>query len=130
MVKIRLPVLLRLDESLSEGGASYDYPIITVEHVLPQSPSEGSKWLEWWPEEETRFEYVHRLGNLALLSRRKNSQAQNFEFERKKSEYFRHGGVSPYALTTQVLNEKEWTPQVVEIRQKLLVDTLKNVWRL
>lgn len=129
-VKIRLPVLLRLDEALSGGEASYDYPIITVEHVLPQSPSQGSKWLEWWPEEQTRSKYLHRLGNLALLSRRKNSQAQNFEFERKKNEYFCHGGVSRYALTTQVLNEKEWTPQVVEARQKLLIDTLRKVWRL
>lgn len=109
VVKIRLPILLRLDEALSGGGATFDFPIITVEHVLPQSPSANSKWLEWWPDEEERYANVHRLGNLALLSRRKNSQASNFDFDRKKEEYFKRGGVSPFPLTTQVLNKEEWT---------------------
>jgi len=130
VVKIRLPVLLRLDEALSEGEAAYDYPIITVEHVLPQTPGEDSEWLEWWPDEEEREGNVHRLGNLALLSRRKNSQAQNFEFERKKKEYFQRRGVAPFALTTQVLNEQEWTHDVVMERQKQLVEKLKGVWSL
>ena len=130
VVKIRLPVLLRLDEALSEGEATYDYPIITVEHVLPQSPEDESTWLEWWPDEDEQEENVHRLGNLALLSRRKNSQAQNYEFERKKTEYFQRRGVAPFALTTQVLNETEWTPEVVEERQKQLVNKLKEVWDL
>lgn len=130
VVKIRLPLLLRLDEALSEGEASYDFPIISVEHVLPQSPPVGSKWLKWWPDEEQRQEYVHKLGNLVLLSRRKNSQAKNYEFERKKEEYFQRGGISPFALTTQVMNETKWTPEVVEERQRQLVDKLKEVWDL
>ncbi len=130
VVKIRLPVLLRLDEALSEGEAAYDYPIITVEHVLPQTPGEGSQWLEWWPDEQEREENLHRLGNLALLSRRKNSQAQNFEFERKKKEYFQRKGVAPFALTTQVLNQQEWTRDVVMERQEQLVEKLKEVWDL
>jgi uncharacterized protein with ParB-like and HNH nuclease domain len=130
VVKIRLPVLLRLDTALSEGEARYDFPIISVEHVLPQKPPEGSKWLKWWPDEEERDDNTHRLGNLVLLSRRKNSQAKNYEFKRKKEEYFQRKGVSAFALTTQVLNETEWTPEIVEERQKELVDKLKEVWNL
>jgi len=130
VVKIRLPILLRLDEALSEGEARYDFPVISVEHVLPQTLKDESTWLEWWPDEDEREENLHRLGNLVLLSRRKNSQAQNYEFERKKAEYFQRKGVSPFALTTQVLNEAEWTPEVVEERQKQLVDKLKEVWDL
>jgi hypothetical protein len=34
--KIRLYVLLRLDSELSKGQATYNYPTISVEHVLPQ----------------------------------------------------------------------------------------------
>jgi hypothetical protein len=130
IVKIRLPILLRLDEALSGGEATYDYPILTVEHVLPQSPSADSKWFEWWPDEEEMVNNVHRLGNLVLLSRRKNSQASNFEFERKKKEYFQRGGVSPFSLTTQVLQESEWTPAIVAKRQNHLLETLKKVWDL
>ncbi|QZZ18954.1 HNH endonuclease [Leptothermofonsia sichuanensis E412] len=69
--RIRQYVLLRLDSALAQGEASYDYSVITVEHVLPQNPSEGSIWLQWFPVEEERIQYVHRIGNLALLSRKK-----------------------------------------------------------
>jgi uncharacterized protein with ParB-like and HNH nuclease domain len=130
VVKIRLPVLLRLDEALSSGGAQYNYNIISVEHVLPQNPPENSQWLQWWTDEEERENWVHCLGNLVLLSRRKNSQARNYDFETKKDKYFKKKGVSPFALTTEVLNEDKWTPDTVKKRQKRLVETLKNVWNL
>lgn len=122
--------MLRLDEALAEGEASYGFPIISVEHVLPQQPPKESKWLEWWPDDEERAEYLHRLGNLALLSRRKNSQAKNYEFKKKKERYFKRGGVSPFPLTTQVLNEREWTPKVVKQRQEQLMNKLKEIWDL
>jgi hypothetical protein len=129
--KIRLFVLLRLDSELSKGQARYNFSIITVEHVLPQDPEADSIWMKWFPTEELREIYTHRLGNLALLSRPKNSQAQNYDFEVKKQRYFLTlKGVSNFALTTQVLKEKEWTPEVVERRQKELLSVLKQVWRL
>jgi len=129
-VKIRLPVLLRLDEALAEGEASYHFPVISVEHVLPQTPPKGSEWLEWWDDDDEREENLHRLGNLALLSRRKNSKAKNYDFKKKKKVYFQKNNICSFPLTTQVLNETEWTPDVVKKRQKQLVDKLKNVWDL
>lgn len=129
--KIRLYVLLRLDAALSEGEASYNFPIITVEHVLPQNPASNSIWMKWFPSPEERETYVHRIGNLVLLSSAKNSQAQNYDFELKKQKYFTtKTGISPFALTTQVLNEQEWTPEVIERRQEELIGVLKRVWRL
>lgn len=107
-------LLLRLDSLLSGGGASYNYDVITVEHVLPQNPQENSTWLSWFPSEELRQHWVHRLGNLALLTRKKNSAANNFDFDRKKKAYFTKGGVSPFAITTQVLADTEWHPEIVE----------------
>ena len=123
------PLLLRLDSLLTDVGATYDYPTISIEHVLPQSPSPDSEWIRRFPDEEEREQWTHRLGNLVLLSRRKNSQAQNYDFERKKSGYFQ-SGVVPFALTIEVVNESKWTPTVLEQRQKRLVDHLKNEWRL
>ena len=38
--------------------------------------------------------------------------------------------MSRFAITTQVLNEKEWMPAVVQKRQAALLDILKEVWRL
>lgn len=131
MKRIRQYVLLRLDSSLAQGEARYDYPVITVEHILPQNPKVGSKWLEWFDDEEASLELVHKIGNLALLSRRKNAEAQNYEFDKKKEKYFMTDkGVSPFAITTQVLQQTEWTPEIIEERQTNLIRKLRLLWRL
>jgi len=128
--RARTTILLRLDTLLSGGGAKYDYQTFTAEHVLPQSPTTGSKWLTWFPNGNERYEWVHKLGNLALLTRKKNSAASNYEFDRKKQSYFAQGGVSPFVLTTQVLHKSEWTPTIVAARQKELLALLENHWQL
>ena len=128
--RARATILLRLDTLLSAGGAQYDYKTITVEHVLPQTPAPGSKWLAWFPSQQDRLLWVHRLGNLALLTRKKNSAASNFDFDKKKQSYFAQGGVSPFVLTTQVLSESEWTPAIVASRQEQLLALLEQHWRL
>jgi uncharacterized protein DUF262/uncharacterized protein DUF1524 len=123
--------LQRLDAALSDGTASYDYPIITVEHVLPQNPAINSEWMRYFPSKEEHDKYVHRLGNLVLLSRRKNTQAQNYDFALKKQRYFTTGqSVSPFALTTQVLHYSAWTPGVIEQRQQALMNLLVKIWAL
>ncbi|MCY7381841.1 MAG: DUF262 domain-containing HNH endonuclease family protein [Microcoleus sp. CAN_BIN18] len=129
--KIRRYVLVRLDAALSEGEASYNFSNITVEHVLPQNPGANSEWMKWFPSQQERDQYVHRLGNLVLLSSAKNTQAQNYDFDVKKQKYFTtKTGISPFVLTTQVLREQEWTPEVIARRQKELINVLKNLWRL
>ena len=124
-------VLLRLDAKLSEGTAIYEYPTTSIEHVLPQRPSANSDWLKSFPTKQIRDKYVHRLGNLVLLSRGKNIEAENYDFELKKEKYFNtNTGVTSFALTTQVLRCREWTPAVIDQRQNQLMDLLKCLWRL
>lgn len=123
-------ILLRLDALVSGGGASYDYETITVEHVLPQTPQANSNWLEWFPTAQERLQWVHRIGNLALLTRKKNSAANNYDFAKKKEAYFTKGGVSPFALTTQVLQHQDWTPEVVKSRHEDMLAKLELHWRL
>lgn len=123
-------ILLRLDGLVSGGGATYDYDTITVEHVMPQQPRPESCWLEWVPSPEDRLLWVHRLGNLALLTRKKNSAANNYDFDKKKTAYFTKGGVSPFALTTQVLQHAQWTLDVLKAREAQLLEALESHWRL
>ncbi|MDQ6927420.1 MAG: DUF262 domain-containing HNH endonuclease family protein [Actinomycetota bacterium] len=130
VTRVRLYVLLRLDSAISSGGASYDYPVITVEHVLPQGPSATSDWVSTFSEEERQF-WVHRLANLLLLDKRKNPEASNYDFTIKKDKYFlSKGKAAPFALTTQVLSLPAWTPAVLQARQGELVDRLAQLWRL
>jgi hypothetical protein len=123
-------VLVRLDSLLSGGGATYDYPVITVEHVLPQQPQAESEWSTWFPQSEQQAYWLHRLGNLALLTRSKNAGARNYEFEKKKDICFRKAGASPFILTTQVLDKDVWTPDIVETRHQALLDIFRKHWRL
>jgi hypothetical protein len=124
-------LILRLDSFLSDGAASYDASLLTIEHVLPQTVDEDSQWKIDWPESDEREAWVHRLANLVPLNKRRNSQAQNYDFDRKKNAYFTgRSGVSSYTLTTQVLNEQKWTPGVLSSRQAELLELLAEKWDL
>jgi hypothetical protein len=128
--KTRLYVLLRLDDAKNAGGATYEHKILTVEHVLPQGPHEDSEWVKLFTEDQ-RKTWTHRLGNLVLLTRRKNSSAQNYDFDVKKSKYFAGpDGASPFLLTMDVLQTPTWTPAVVEERQRQVLLTLRGIWDL
>ncbi|MCI5207971.1 MAG: DUF262 domain-containing protein [Candidatus Electrothrix sp. ATG2] len=128
--RTRLMILLRLDSILSDGTAKYNHKVITVEHVFPQNPAPESTWIQWIPDEDKRKSLVHKIGNLVLLSRAKNSSAKNYDFERKKNSYFKVKGVSPFALTTQVLSHESWTEKTINDRQNNILECLKNEWDL
>lgn len=124
-------VLLRLDESLAgSSGVVYTHKILTVEHVLPQNPRSDSQWRKVFTDDQREL-WTHRLANLVLLNRQKNSAASNEDFEKKKSGYFGgKNGVANFAVTTQVLSQPEWTPAVLEQRQKDLLKYLAAEWEL
>ena len=123
-------LLLRLDRLLSDGSASYQHDVVSVEHVMPQQPAPNSQWATWVADKAVHQLWVHRLGNLVLLSRKKNSSASNRDFSWKKSAYFTKGGTSAFALTTQVLQHEEWTADVMQKRQEALLAKLESHWRL
>ncbi|MET7366456.1 DUF262 domain-containing protein [Streptomyces sp. NPDC005566] len=129
-LRTRRFILLRLDELVAEDDivATYDAPRITVEHVLPQNPGPQSQWRADFTVDQ-RKEWTHRLANLVLLSRTKNSQVQNLDFTDKKDRYLRRGVVA-FPLTTQVLGQDTWTPEHLEKRQTELLGLLAEEWRL
>ena len=129
--KKRNYLILRLDSFVADGAASYDSKILTIEHVLPQTVAPGSEWEKNWPDEKVRKYWIHRIGNLLPLAKRTNSQAQNYEFNVKKERYFKgRAGTSSFALTTQVLMHDSWTPDIVEKRQKELLEVYRKNWDL
>ena len=134
-------IILRLDSFVSDKVATYADGVLTIEHVLPQTVDAGSEWDLLWPvptdEEKAKGKvddrkfWLNRIANLVPLSRSKNSAAQNYDFDRKKREYFTgKSGTSSYCLTTQVLNEASWTPKVISSRQETLQKVFKDKWKL
>lgn len=124
-------LILRLDSFLSDGGAVYNHTILTIEHVLPQTVNSGSEWERLWPDADQRQLWTHKLANLVPLNFRRNVQASNYDFGKKKSAYF--GGksqVSSFVLTTQVLSATSWSPAHVKQRHDDLIDVLAEKWDL
>lgn len=124
-------IILRLDSFVSDGAASYEPAVLTIEHVLPQTVRDDSTWAEWWPDPDEREVWVHKIANLVPLTRPHNSEASNLDFDVKKKTYFTgRNGTTSYSLTTQVIREADWKPLMVEHRQTMLLDVFREKWEL
>lgn len=131
--KRRNYVILRLNEFVGDGAGKFDFEpnILTIEHVLPQTIATESQWAKLWLKTDERSRWINKIANLVPLTRKKNSEAQNYDFDKKKNIYFKgKNGTTTYPLTTQVLNEKEWSPKIVEKRQSELIDRFIFCWDL
>lgn len=123
------PLLLRLDFSLSsDASAMYDYPTITVEHVMPQTLQDEGQWDLWFEDRTVHKYWLHRLANLVLLSHRKNVKASNYDLDRKKNEYFFKNDTCPFLLTSQIRSTNRWDPNYLQERQIDLLRTLACSW--
>lgn len=56
---------------------SIDYDNVNIEHIIPQKPE------SWGLKRSEIKDYVHRIGNLTLISKRLNSQMGNIDLENK-----------------------------------------------
>lgn len=107
-------LLLRLELSACEFERVHQFNARTIEHVFPQDPAEGSLWMNE-PDIDDLGLFVHKLGNLVLLSKGKNSSASNLDFDDKKSKYLKPR-VSDFPRSVQVLADKTWTRKLIEKR--------------
>lgn len=96
----------------------------TVEHILPQHPSD--KWRSYLDEQQdTSFDlYVHRLGNLTLT--KENSRLSNNLFDEKAEEY----SESNYKLTRELVKYKKWTSKEIQARSVQLSEIAAEIWSL
>jgi hypothetical protein len=97
-------------------------PSLTLEHVLPERPG------EYWPQFslEEKALYTRRIGNLALLTHKVNSEAKSAPFSEKKVEY----GRSTIELTKRIADTEGWTVDAIETRQRQLADLAIRAWPL
>jgi uncharacterized protein with ParB-like and HNH nuclease domain len=122
-------ILMRIDCEMHDESVAKTYNgVISVEHILPQSPKE-KYWLDRFSTDQHKS-WVHKLGNLALLSGRKNSAAQNYSFDKKKDIYKNRGGKVSFELTKEVCNEDDWTVNTIEARQDKLIRKALEIWSI
>jgi uncharacterized protein with ParB-like and HNH nuclease domain len=102
-----------------------DYKTISVEHILPQTPSPTSKWVEDFDTEQRQF-WTHKLANLVLISKRKNSSLSNLDFERKREKYLQKRIDVFTGSKIFILTADKWTHEVLAARQEKMLDLLIN----
>jgi hypothetical protein len=121
--KLARYILFSIENHLSNKDYDYEDGTATVEHILPENPSE--QWEQFFsPEEEDAS--VYRLGNLTLLEVSKNKLCGNASYEDKLKIY----QTSAYRLTSQETNFAEWTPETLHKRQERMAKWVNAVWRI
>jgi len=118
-------VLLRLEYLLASHAAPLNLPDeISVEHILPQNPDKASQWVQDFTDEQREL-WLHRLGNLTLLSRRKNASLGNLDFTDKRVRYF-GDRVESLPNSQRVLAIASFGPSALEARHGDLWVRLKT----
>ena len=69
---------------------------------------------------------VNRIGNLALLLAKNNSDLRSSDFATKKMVY----RDSPYELTRQISTASVWDQRQIAARQKTLAELALRAWPL
>lgn len=80
-------LLLKLDYIYHDDSHKMSIETLSVEHILPQHPSDDSQWKKDFTDEE-RKSWSDRLGNLVLISTRKNTSQGRLDYQYKRKKYF------------------------------------------
>lgn len=119
-------LLLKLDllSSHLNTQLSFDRASSSVEHLLPQKPGQAS-WNGLNPEEHQKW--VHRLGNIILVDRKKNASLSNSVFAQKKEKY--KGSIENRANTNYVfMTYSDWNVAILKENHDRVLDALKQYY--
>lgn len=112
-----------IEKKIKSNDIPSDSDVYTIEHVLPESADEN--WGEFKDEEITRC--IYRLGNLVLLEKKLNQQADILPFDEKKKIFAK----SNSKLTQSIASEYDtWSEGKIVARQKELAKYAKSVWKI
>jgi len=118
-------VLERLNDQMSTGETRVAAANkVHVEHILPRSPSEAALAEAGLNEIDAR-EFALRLGNLTLLSGKKNQSISNHPFSIKRAAF--HS--SEIALNRYVAEQNRWGKDEIERRGRKLGEAALLAWR-
>ena len=98
-----------------------DTSAVNLEHVLPKTLS--ALW-SFAPDEHKA--YHKRLGNLAIMGSRLNSEIGNSDFETKKPYY----EDSDFSLTKEIAEKAQWTQTEINERQIQLAELAVDTWKI
>ncbi len=115
-------ILLKYEYLMSENEVQLSgFKTISIEHVLPQTPS--PEWKKDFSDDEIGY-WTHRLANLVLINGRKQPKLSNLPFTEKRDRYLKDKVDVFKGSYVFIGKEDYWTPARLEIRQKEMLDEL------
>lgn len=115
-------ILGRLE--LHDNSAPVDLSALSIEHLMPQTPTE--EWIEELDtDEETYFANLHRIGNLTLATKPDNSKMSNMNWEYKNAIL---KGTSHLKLNEPLIRIEKWDLNQIEKRSVELIKKICEVY--
>jgi uncharacterized protein with ParB-like and HNH nuclease domain len=119
-------LLLKLDFLYQDHSHRMTLETLSVEHILPQHPSEDSQWCRDFSE-ENREKWTDRLGNLVLISTKKNASQGRLDFPAKKAKYFSKT-INTCPNSLRVLQNTIWTPVELEANHDDVLSKIREYY--
>jgi hypothetical protein len=118
-------ILLKLDLLYHGHTSKMEMPdTISIEHILPQNPNGESQWKQDFTDDQ-RKEWMNRIGNLVLISRRKNTSQGNKDYAEKKDKYFKNN-IELFSNSIRIFAEFEnWKLVDLQNNQNKVIEKIK-----
>ncbi len=116
-------ILLKLDYLFQDHHLKMHFETLSVEHILPQTPKSESQWVRDFTDDE-REKLTDTLGNLVLITRRKNTSLGRLDYSKKKKRYFdKKINICPNSLRI-MQKYSNWTPAELSENHRNTVNKL------
>lgn len=122
-----LLILESINRHLSKGSGAFTQldDAATVEHIMPQKPSDA--WKQDLGDNLAQdYELLHTLGNLTLVTQEWNSSLSNASFADKQTRLSQHG----LLLNSQYFNQpiQVWNSEAIRERAAVLAGYILEIW--
>jgi len=114
-------ILCALERQLGHPDVRDETCAATIEHILPENL--GNSWETTYSHDQHE-RFVQRLGNYTLLDPSQNRDLGNLSFSDKLAGYKNSG----YRMTSRI-SASEWTPDLIEARQREMAGWAATVWQ-
>ncbi len=116
--------LLGINGSLQKDAGLLNAKRCSIEHILPKSKKYWGSWSAF--DDVDAGDWAHRAGNLTLLGPEDNKPGAKFNGHfSKKQEVYKDSGIK---LTRDLDRYDDWTPNIIEERQKKMARQAVKIW--
>lgn len=123
-------LLLLLEYKYQDNTLRKTFSRISIEHILPQNPDDNSQWTQQFTDEE-RQQFTHKLGNLCIIGRCKNSSLGNLDYKQKLNRYFKNN-IANFARSLYIYHKypNQWTPVEYKENMAQTIEDLKQIFEI